>query len=125
MRARRRARPALARSRQSSERTPQRARARRAVGRNFRRKLRPISASAGPVYSVFVAQASTIRELDNPGPITPDAPDAPDKAEQVGLVAHSLEFLAVGGATLLLYPLLWLLRAVVGLDAAELAVGFL
>ena len=72
-----------------------------------------------------MAQASTIRELDNPGPITPDAPDAPDKAEQVGLVAHSLEFLAVGGATLLLYPLLWLLRAVVGLDAAELAVGFL
>ena len=35
------------------------------------------------------------------------------------------EFLAVGGATLLLFPLGWLLRRAVGLDAAELAVGFL
>lgn len=31
----------------------------------------------------------------------------------------------MGGATLFLYPLLWLLRAAVGLDTAELAVGFL
>lgn len=34
------------------------------------------------------------------------------------------EFLAVGGATLLLFPLSWLLRHSLGLDAAELAVGF-
>jgi len=42
-----------------------------------------------------------------------------------GRVPRSVEFLVVGGATLLLYPLLWLLRRAIGLDAAELAVGFL
>lgn len=35
-----------------------------------------------------------------------------------------VEFLAVGGLTLFLFPLSWLLRAAVGLDEAELAVGF-
>jgi len=35
------------------------------------------------------------------------------------------EFLIVGGATLLLFPISWWLRAWIGLDAAELAVGFL
>lgn len=34
------------------------------------------------------------------------------------------EFLLVGGATLLLFPLAWLLRVASGLDTAELAVGF-
>jgi hypothetical protein len=34
------------------------------------------------------------------------------------------EFLAVGGGTLVLFPLAWLLRTSVGLDASELAVGF-
>jgi hypothetical protein len=35
-----------------------------------------------------------------------------------------LEFFAVGGATLVLFPLSWLLRRALGLDEAELAVGF-
>jgi hypothetical protein len=35
------------------------------------------------------------------------------------------EFLAVGGGTLVLLPLLWLLRRAIGLDSAEFAVGFL
>jgi hypothetical protein len=35
-----------------------------------------------------------------------------------------VEFLLVGGATLLLLPLAWMFRKVAGLDAAELAVGF-
>jgi hypothetical protein len=35
------------------------------------------------------------------------------------------EFLAVGGATPLLFPLAWLLRKSIGLDSSELAVGFL
>ncbi len=35
-----------------------------------------------------------------------------------------LEFLVVGGATLLLLPLFWLLRRGLGLDTAELVVGF-
>jgi hypothetical protein len=35
------------------------------------------------------------------------------------------EFLLVGGATLLLFPLAWLLRRAVGLDDAEYAAGFL
>ncbi len=38
--------------------------------------------------------------------------------------ARTLEWLAVGGATLFLFPLSWLLRSVLGLDDAELAVGF-
>ncbi len=39
-------------------------------------------------------------------------------------LAQSLEFALVGGGTLLLLPLMWLLRAKLGLDDAELAVGF-
>jgi hypothetical protein len=40
--------------------------------------------------------------------------------------AHSVgEFLVVGGLTPLLFPLAWLLRRSFGLDASELAVGFL
>src|SRR6187401_1524466 len=39
--------------------------------------------------------------------------------------AHLIEFLLVGGATLVLFPLAWLLRKRIGLDASELAVGFL
>ena len=35
-----------------------------------------------------------------------------------------VEFLVVGGATLFLFPLSWLLRKSLGLDSAELAVGF-
>jgi hypothetical protein len=36
-----------------------------------------------------------------------------------------VEFLLAGGATLVLFPLAWLLRQSIGLDSAELAVGFL
>ncbi len=36
-----------------------------------------------------------------------------------------LEFLATGGATLVLFPLAWIARATFGLGASELAVGFL
>jgi hypothetical protein len=39
--------------------------------------------------------------------------------------ARLVEFLLVGGVTLVLFPLGWLLRRVVGADAAELAVGFI
>ena len=52
----------------------------------------------------------------------------PEFALQPNLSARvppSLEFLLVGGATLFLFPLLWLLRKALGLDSAELAVGFL
>ena len=38
--------------------------------------------------------------------------------------ARLVELLAVGGATPLLFPLAWLLRAKLGLDDAELAIGF-
>jgi hypothetical protein len=37
--------------------------------------------------------------------------------------SRAVEFLVVGGATLFLFPLAWLLRAAVGLDSAELAIG--
>ena len=38
---------------------------------------------------------------------------------------RAVEFLLVGGATLVLFPIAWFLRAVVGLDDAEVAAGFL
>ena len=41
-----------------------------------------------------------------------------------GWRARALEFMVVGGATLVLFPLSWLLRNAVGLDASEYAVGF-
>jgi hypothetical protein len=40
------------------------------------------------------------------------------------LAAGAVEFLAVGGATLLLFPIAWLVRTSFGLSAAELAIGF-
>ena len=47
---------------------------------------------------------------------------ARDRAEGWG--ARLAEFLAVGGATLLILPLGWLLRATIGLDSADYAFGF-
>ena len=41
------------------------------------------------------------------------------------LPPRAVEFLATGGLTLVLFPVLWALRTTVGLDPAELAVGFL
>jgi hypothetical protein len=41
-----------------------------------------------------------------------------------GVVRPFAEFLVTGGATLLLFPLSWVARRALGLDAAELAVGF-
>jgi len=52
-------------------------------------------------------------------------PDVPVQQSTGASVPPSVEFLLVGGATLLLYPVLWLLRKTLGLDSAELAVGFL
>jgi hypothetical protein len=46
-------------------------------------------------------------------------------ARAAGLPARITEFALVGGATLVLFPLGWWLRAELGLDSAELAVGFL
>ncbi|MGK3996922.1 hypothetical protein [Sorangium sp. So ce1024] len=50
---------------------------------------------------------------------------APEASRPLGWRARLIEFLLVGGATLVLFPLAWLLRNTVGLDPAELAVGFL
>ncbi|MEI9947596.1 MAG: hypothetical protein WDO74_01065 [Pseudomonadota bacterium] len=69
-----------------------------------------------------MSDASTIRTLENPISFAHEALAAPT---HFGRVPRSVEFLVVGGATLFLYPLLWLLRAAVGLDSAELALGFL
>jgi len=57
----------------------------------------------------------------DPGPLLPGADTAPAATPRRGGLA---EFLLVGGATLVLFPLAWLGPRVVGLDAAELAVGF-
>jgi len=70
-----------------------------------------------------VADASTIPTLEDSRSLADAAP--PPLAAGSGRVPRSVEFLVVGGATLFLYPLLWLLRVAIGLDAAELAVGFL
>ncbi len=47
----------------------------------------------------------------------------PTRAESFG--AGFVEFMVVGGATLFLFPLAWLLRTTFGLDDAEFAAGFL
>ncbi|HVH41237.1 MAG TPA: hypothetical protein VM925_02805 [Labilithrix sp.] len=41
------------------------------------------------------------------------------------LRASFVEFMLVGGATLVLFPLAWFVRSLVGLDDSELAIGFL
>ncbi len=46
-------------------------------------------------------------------------------ARAVDRRARLVEFLLVGGVTLVLFPVCWLLRRIVGEDAAELGVGFL
>jgi hypothetical protein len=51
----------------------------------------------------------------------PEAPEAPSTPKRISRIA---ELLAVGGAGVLLFPVLWLLRRAFGLDSAELAVGF-
>ncbi len=47
-----------------------------------------------------------------------------DAAQQSKDPTRAAEFLLTGGATLFLFPLAWLLKSLLGLDAAELAVGF-
>jgi hypothetical protein len=47
------------------------------------------------------------------------------REEPEARVGPTLEFLIIGGVTPLLLLLLWLLRKAIGLDSAELAVGFL
>jgi len=71
-----------------------------------------------------VTDASTIRNLEPTRSATPERATlrAPTR---VARGKRALEFLLVGGATLFLYPLFWLLRVAAGLDSAELAVGFL
>ena len=54
----------------------------------------------------------------------PGATPAP-AAQRDNWGSRLFEFMLVGGATLVLFPLAWLLRKSVGLDDAELAVGFL
>ena len=46
------------------------------------------------------------------------------RPSQAARISPSVEFLLVGGVTLFLFPALWLLRRALGLDSAELAVGF-
>lgn len=64
------------------------------------------------MLALTMASATTI---ESPRSLSPAAPWGTKLAE----------LLLVGGGTLVLFPLAWLLRAVVGLDDAELAVGFL
>jgi hypothetical protein len=47
---------------------------------------------------------------------------APSRGQGAG--GRWVEFLLVGGGTLVLFPIAWLLRKALGLDAAEYAVGF-
>lgn len=55
--------------------------------------------------------------------MTLPAPAAAARPDSRG--SRFVEFMLVGGATLVLFPLAWLVRKSVGLDEAELAVGFL
>ena len=69
-------------------------------------------ASSRDTFDCMASVVSTLTE----------SAQAPAAASPRGAV---FEFLCVGGAGLVLFPMLWLLRAAVGLDAAELSVGFL
>lgn len=51
--------------------------------------------------------------------------DAREVRAKASGLSNVVEFLLTGGATLVLFPILWLLRGALGLDTAELAVGFL
>jgi hypothetical protein len=51
-------------------------------------------------------------------------PAAAESSPRDGFRARLVEFMLVGGATLVLFPLAWLARAALGLDASELAFGF-
>jgi len=70
-----------------------------------------------------VADASTIQTLEET--LAAPAETAQVSTRNAAPVSAKAEFLVVGGVTLILYPLLWLLRGIIGLDSAELAVGFL
>jgi hypothetical protein len=52
--------------------------------------------------------------------LAPSAVRAPSSATRQSV----FEFLLVGGATFVVFPLAWLVRKLVGLDAADLAFGF-
>jgi hypothetical protein len=56
-------------------------------------------------------------------PLAPPIPVEPLRSVPFG--ARVAEFLLAGGATPFLFPLAWMLRRSIGLDASELAVGFL
>ena len=71
-----------------------------------------------------MTDASTIRALEDPQAVT-QGPAQVSARLPTERMKRALEFLLVGGATIFLYPLLWLFRTAVGLDSAELAVGFL
>ena len=57
--------------------------------------------------------------------VTLPAPAAAARSSARGFWAALVEFLLVGGVTIVLFPLAWGLRSLAGLDTAELAVGFL
>lgn len=57
--------------------------------------------------------------------VEPRAPEAPSPTRTRTRAQDVFEFLIVGGITPFLYPLSLLLRRALGLDAAQLAVGFL
>src|SRR5215207_7617348 len=52
------------------------------------------------------------------------AAESLDAAPQVSAATASAELWVTGGASLVLLPACWLLQRVLGLDSAELAVGF-
>lgn len=52
------------------------------------------------------------------------ASDAAPAPARDARMARVVEFLVVGGGTLILFPIAWLARAVLGLDTSEYAVGF-
>jgi hypothetical protein len=54
----------------------------------------------------------------------PSEPSKEDETTPPRRVHPAIEFLLVGGATLVLLPLAWLVRRAFGLDASELAVAF-
>jgi hypothetical protein len=54
----------------------------------------------------------------------PDSGEAETLRASSPRLARAMELLAIGGLTFVLFPIAWVLRASLGLDEAELAVGF-
>jgi hypothetical protein len=86
--------------------------------------MTPLNRSGGRRDKVLRVTTGTISLAPEAEPASAsDADAAPDRRAPAWR-GRLVEFLLVGGATLFLFPIAWLLRRAFGLESSELAVGF-